>query len=176
MSDANSPLAPSRIGEHEKLRKAVAARAAGMTWAKVAQASGYFDGPTALRAVRKYLADTANSDDAKTARALEETRLDELQARWWIAARTDLKAAEYVLRVIDRRIKLKGLDVNEGRMASAAEAQAMAEMASAIGLQASLIWAMTEAGVDPDQQDRVIELLNARIQPAEGDIEGEVAE
>ncbi len=174
--DPNSPTAPRMIEAALKVEKALKLRRQKNSWSVVAREAGYNNPQNARRAVMGYLAKIAESDDAKGMRQEEAMHLDDLQARHMRAALSgsDLKAAEFVLKVIDRRIKLFGLDVNEGKIASAAEVQAMAEMASTIGLHAHLISAMTDAGLVPDQMDAVIAGLNARIMPREDDIPGEV--
>jgi hypothetical protein len=159
-----------------RVEKALQMRRQKASWDKIAKECDYHDRSNARRAVMTYLSKIGQSDDAKGMRQEEAMHLDDLQMRHMQRALSgsDLKAAEFVLKVIDRRIRLFGLDVNEGRLASAAEVQAMAEMASTIGLHAHLISAMTDAGLRPDQMDAVIAGLNARIMPRDDDIPGEV--
>jgi hypothetical protein len=52
-----------------------------------------------------------SSEAAAELRQLEGARLDTLQAQWWPhAIRGDYPAAKFVLRIMERRAKLFGLD------------------------------------------------------------------
>ena len=107
------------------------------------------------------------SEDVRALRQLEAQRLDALQQAWADRANRDVAAARLVLEIFARRSRLLGLDRNEQRMAGAMEASAAAELAATSMLSAHLIGAMIEAGVEPDQQDRIIEALNERFKEAQ---------
>ena len=85
-----------------------------MDWRTVATKCGYKNPTTARLEVKTYLERTgANLSNERRLEALEEEldRLDRLQeAHWHLAMAGDAKAADTVLKVIDRRIKLLGLD------------------------------------------------------------------
>jgi hypothetical protein len=82
-----------------------------------------------------------------------------------------------VLKIMDQRAKLLGLKLNESGAADAIEASAVADLAAASTLQANLFIAMSEAGIDLDQQSRVVELLNARIgDPMQNDHDDDIEE
>lgn len=93
--------------------KAIALRLAGMDWQTIADRLDYSSRAAACvdvnRALEANLAEQSQAAD--TLREIESLRLDRLQAAAWPAAvKGDLKAIETVLKVIDRRIKLNGLD------------------------------------------------------------------
>ena len=50
-------------------------------------------------------------ENAENLRQLEVARLDELLLAWWQRAKKDVQAANFVLRVGERRSRLLGLDV-----------------------------------------------------------------
>lgn len=89
-------------------------RQTGLDWRTVADKCGYKNSTTARLEVKTWLERTAaNLSRERRLEALEEEldRLDALQeANWHQAIAGDVKATEAVLKVIDRRIKLLGLD------------------------------------------------------------------
>lgn len=98
----------------ERRRKAITLRLAGMDWQSIADQLGYADRGAACKDVNRALeANLAEqSQAADTLREVETLRLDRLQAAAWPSAvKGDLKAIETVLKVIDRRVKLQGLDM-----------------------------------------------------------------
>ena len=102
------------LDHDEKCTAAVKLRRAGHSWNTVVDQLGYANVQTAMVEVRRYLhaAAVAQSDeDRAQALALEVERLDELQAAYWDTALSgDIKAAEYVLKVIGQRSRLRGLE------------------------------------------------------------------
>lgn len=98
----------------ERERKAVAARRQGFTYAEIAAVLGYADASGARRAVMRALDRFAVEDRSAVGelRALELARLDEMQSALWSqATQGDLRAVDTVLKIIDRRVRLLGLDV-----------------------------------------------------------------
>lgn len=94
--------------------KAIALRLAGMDWQTIADRLDYSSRAAACvdvnRALEANLAEQSQAAD--TLRETETLRLDRLQAAAWPSAvKGDLKAIETVLKVIDRRVKLQGLDM-----------------------------------------------------------------
>lgn len=94
--------------------KAIALRLAGMDWQTIADRLDYASRGAACvdvnRALEANLAEQSQAAD--TLREVETLRLDRLQAAAWPSAvKGDLKAIDTVLKVIDRRIKLQGLDM-----------------------------------------------------------------
>lgn len=102
-----------RAATAERRAKAVAMRLAGVDYDTIAQRLGYASRGAAYtdidRALQTRLAEQRHGADVL--RQQELARLDRLQAAAWTAAASgDLKAIETVLKVIDRRCKLLGLD------------------------------------------------------------------
>lgn len=98
----------------ERRAKAITLRLAGMDWQTIADRLEYTSRGAACQDVARALeANLAEqSQAADTLREVESLRLDRLQAAAWPAAvKGDLKAIETVLKVIDRRVKLQGLDM-----------------------------------------------------------------
>ncbi|MEU2453929.1 hypothetical protein ABZ605_28100 [Streptomyces sp. NPDC012765] len=93
--------------------QAIALRLAGMDYQTIAERLQYADRGAASKDVHRALEANleAESVAAATLRELEVQRLDRMQAAAWAkAAKGDLKAIETVLKVIDRRARLLGLD------------------------------------------------------------------
>ena len=88
----------------------------GKSWDEVARLTGYANAKTAQVRVRQYITqaavemDMARKDEILQ---LEMARLDVLQDAHWDSAISgdDVKSAEFVLKVMDRRAKLLGLDL-----------------------------------------------------------------
>lgn len=102
-----------RANTAERRKKAITLRLAGMDWQSIADQLGYSTRGAAwtdvTRALEANLAEQTQAAD--TLREVESLRLDRLQAAAWPSAvKGDLKAIETVLKVIDRRAKLHGLD------------------------------------------------------------------
>ena len=80
-----------------------------MSYDEVARAVGYSHRGSAHRAVFKALAEQ-EVEAVEDLRALELARLDALQAAIWDdAMRGDTRAASAILRIIDQRVRLLGL-------------------------------------------------------------------
>jgi hypothetical protein len=95
----------------EKERRALGLRRAGITYDEIARQIGYSNASGARKAVMRALRRTLQ-DDADATRQLEAERLDRLQAGVWSAAAGgDVQALDRVLKIMDRRAKLLGLDV-----------------------------------------------------------------
>jgi hypothetical protein len=103
-----------RVVAHDRAYDAHQLRLAGADWAEVATRVGYADGRVASLAVTAYLQKIAVElapDHRRDALQRELDRLDMLQFAYWQAALSgDDKAANIVLKVIDRRCTLFGLD------------------------------------------------------------------
>lgn len=95
----------------EKERKAIELRRAGYTYDEIAQAIGYADHTGARDAVTRAIRRATNEAGVGELRQQELDRLDRLQRSVWTnAIQGDLQAVATVLRIIDRRAKLLGLD------------------------------------------------------------------
>lgn len=102
-----------RAATAERRAKAVALRLAGADYETIAQKLGYAHRGAACqditRALEASLAEQTR--DADMLRQAELLRLDRLQAGAWMAAiGGDPRSIDVVLKVIDRRCKLLGLD------------------------------------------------------------------
>lgn len=84
----------------------------GKTYQQVADALGYCDRGSAHRAIHTALSESAarTAEIAEVARPVVVARLDRLYARWCKRAESEEKAAEIVLKIIDRYIRVMGLD------------------------------------------------------------------
>lgn len=97
--------------ERELAQKALDLRITGITWHTIAHQLGYKDESGARKAAMRLL-DRTDHKLADEYRATEGARLQQLLNSYWNKAiNGDLDAAMYVLRVIDRRAKLFGLDM-----------------------------------------------------------------
>ncbi|MFF4409825.1 hypothetical protein [Streptomyces sp. NPDC001404] len=102
-----------RAATAQRRAQAIALRLAGMDYQTISERLGYADRGAASKDVHRALESAleAESAAAETLRELEVQRLDRMQAAAWAkAAKGDLKAIETVLKVIDRRARLLGLD------------------------------------------------------------------
>jgi hypothetical protein len=125
----------------ERRGKAIALRLAGLDYETIAQRLGYSGRAAAYKDIERALAANLAQERASSEelRKVELLRLDRLQAAAWQAAATgDLRAIETVLKVIDRRCKLLGLDapvrsrveIVDDELAQALVAQLESELAS----------------------------------------------
>lgn len=102
-----------RAATAQRRAQAIALRLAGMDYQTIAERLGYADRGAASKDVYRALEANleAEAAAAATLRELEVQRLDRMQAAAWAkAAKGDLKAIETVLKIIDRRARLLGLD------------------------------------------------------------------
>ena len=95
----------------DKERKALELRRAGMPYDEIATALGYAKGSGAWHAVQRAMKRTLREGGADEVRDQELDRLDRLQrAVWPRAIQGDLPAVGAVLRIMERRSKMLGLD------------------------------------------------------------------
>lgn len=118
---AKSKSTPKRGGNRRKssadmidaaLRQteALRLRQSGSTFAEIAEALGYSDPSGARNAVMAALRENVSEPNAEM-RALELARLDALHAALWPAAMGgDLPSVDRVLKLMERRAKILGLD------------------------------------------------------------------
>lgn len=93
----------------ETMVKAAQLRSGGATFREIGEALG-IDHTWARTLVLRAL-EAAKYESAELMRVQEGLRLDRLQRAWWPAALNgDVKAAGIVMRVMDRRARLFGLD------------------------------------------------------------------
>ncbi|MBP2325344.1 Ni,Fe-hydrogenase III large subunit [Kibdelosporangium banguiense] len=94
----------------ERRARALELRKAGASYEQIAQQCGYSHRGTAHRAVMQALASVAD-ELAADVRDLELTRLDSMLMGLWRAARDgDGSAVDRVLKIMERRAKILGLD------------------------------------------------------------------
>lgn len=111
-----SPTAQKRVLAKERQEKAIALRLTGLNYAAIGKELG------TTKAGAHYMVKRALQDQIKRIRhatdqllELELNRLDEMQAAIWSAAlQGHLGAQAQVLRIIDKRCALHGLDLLKG--------------------------------------------------------------
>lgn len=104
---------PRRMGEaaarHEQ---ALALWLDRFTFKEIAERLGYYDASGARKAVMTALEETAARTVglAEAARPQIAAKVERLYERWADKADDDLKAGEFVLRIVDRLVKIYGLE------------------------------------------------------------------
>lgn len=109
----------------ERRAKALQLRLAGVQYQTIADTLGYADRAAACKDITRALDMHTREaqQSADTLRTAEVMRLDTLQESLWSAALDgDVKSVDVVLKVIDRRIKLLGLDQAQKMIDSAVDA------------------------------------------------------
>jgi len=100
----------NRVKAHDDQLEALNLRKAGLSYSEIAARTNYKTAQTAWRAVESALNRTIR-EPAEDVRTLELERLDRLQlGAWPDASRGHLGAIDRVLRIMERRAKLLGLD------------------------------------------------------------------
>lgn len=90
--------------------EAINLRRRGLTYSEIAQQVGYSDHVGAMRAVKRGM-QKALQEPADELREIEASRLDLAQAKVWPKVEQgDMKAIATLLRIMERRAKLLGLD------------------------------------------------------------------
>jgi hypothetical protein len=106
-------MAGKKAPEPELLAKenqVIELRRAGITWSKIAEQTGYASAAGAFKAYQR-VADRFIRPNIEELRDMELDRLDRLQAAvWGKALNGDVRSLDAVLRIIDKRAKLLGLD------------------------------------------------------------------
>ncbi len=96
--------------ERERALKALAMRREGLPYRVIAERLEWADESSARYAVTRLL-DRTEAEEVAEMRYIEGERLDELQRTHWAAALAgDLDAGKMVLKVMERRARLFGLD------------------------------------------------------------------
>lgn len=107
--------ATQRVTVAERRTKAVRLAATGMDYTQIAQQLGYHDRSGAHKAIRSALR-AQQAEAVDELRQLEVERLDALQRSCWDAAlEGDIPSVDRVLRVIQTRVRLLGLDNTSGK-------------------------------------------------------------
>lgn len=145
----------ANLEAHAKRLRALELRRAGATFDQIAEQVGYASRGKAHDAVMAALADVIREPAEKTL-ALELDRLDALTVALWPKVRRgDEKAVQAVLRVMERRAKLLGLDDFESRLAAVAEQQQAAAERWGSEIAALLQTVLVELGLSEQQWARV---------------------
>lgn len=101
---------PTKAASVEKQRKALELRKAGATVQQIADALGYANHSSASRAIKSALRATIQ-EPADELRVLECERLDAMmRAHWPAVMNGHVRSTEVVLRIMERRAELLGLD------------------------------------------------------------------
>ena len=109
-SQGEQKASPRRIASAEKQRQALELRKAGASYDQIAEKLGWRGRSGAFNAVMRALRKTIQ-EPADDVRKLEVERLDALLLALWPQARQGNQGAvDRVLRVMERRSKLLGLD------------------------------------------------------------------
>jgi hypothetical protein len=100
----------NQIASHERKLQALELRKAGATFQQIADQLGYRSASGAFNAVKAALKATLR-EPADELRELELTRLDAMLLPLWRRVQSgDEKAVDRVLRIMERRARLLGLD------------------------------------------------------------------
>lgn len=97
------------INARERMNQALNLRKAGATLDQISTACGYGSRSSAHKAIKRAMAELPR-ENAEDLRELEAARLDELLMSYWQRAKKDTNAAHLVLRIMERRARLFGLD------------------------------------------------------------------
>lgn len=138
-------------------------RRAGVTFDRIAEEVGISDRSTAHKIYKRALARTLQEPAAEI-RHLEGDRLDRLQvAVWSRALRGDLAAVDRVLRIMERRAKLLGLDHADGiaERTLQLEADRIRLMALAFGK------ALDALELTPEQRETATQILLTELRAAD---------
>ena len=134
--------ATQRVAVAERRTKAVRLAATGMDYTQIAKQLGYHDRSGAFKAIRGALA-AEQAEAVEELRMLELARLDALQRSCWDAAlEGDIASIDRILKIVQARVRLLGLD------------QAKDKPASGGGRLLSLSW-------QPDPEEWMDEYLEA---------------
>lgn len=106
--------AQQKVATHNKRVRCVELAAEGMSYDEIAQTVGYSNRGSAHKAVTAALR-AQQADAVNELRVLELNRLDALQRAFWDAALTgEISAVDRVLRIIQARVRILGLDHDRG--------------------------------------------------------------
>lgn len=152
----------------ERQRQAVELRKSGVTLQTIADRLGYSSASTAARAIR-----TAINNIPKQASqeliALEVERLDHLQAIAWSKLSpkgqgVNLDAIPHIIKIMERRAKLLGLDHNETRIAAAIEANVILEAEKLQLLTHAFHATLITLGLTVEQQEAAPHIFAEQLQ------------
>lgn len=108
MANHNAVPEPEQI---DKELKVLELRRAGLTWQRIAEETGYADHTGAYAAYKRAIKRTLQQP-ADELRQQELDRLDRLQlAAWQNAMKGDVRSIMTIVKLMERRAKLTGLDM-----------------------------------------------------------------
>lgn len=161
--------APATMKAAERLAKALNLRRAGASYEQIARECGWASKGTAHRAITAAMAKqaTETAESAEAMRAMEGERLDALQMQMWklaMAKETDdatrMAAVDRLVRIMERRARLYGLDLPVDLRVRLEEGQLdfLEDAVRALldGIQAALASAGLEQAVAPIWQQTIL--------------------
>lgn len=152
-----------RIEAAEKRARALELRKAGASFDQIAQQVGYGSRGRAYEAVMQGLAEVT-LEPAEELLKVELQRLDAMQVGLWGKARVgDVQAVAAVLKVMERRAKLLGLDNVEARLAAVAEQELELQQRQAYAVAVALSAVMDLLSVDPGRREEVQAVFTDRL-------------
>lgn len=108
MTNANAMPEPDQV---DREMRVLELRRGGLTWHQIAQTMGYAGHSGAYAAYKRAMQRTLQ-EPADDIRRMESERLDRLQvAHWSRAIQGDPQATTMILRIMERRAKMLGLDM-----------------------------------------------------------------
>ncbi len=127
------------ILQKEKVLRCYALRKHGKTWDFIAQREGYADPSGPYKAVMNYLK-AVQSDTAEDHRQIMDGQIDEMTDVFYTDATNPdaelrYEAADQVLKLLDRRAKLHGLDTKQLNLGGADGAPLSLKVVLARGLE-----------------------------------------
>ena len=137
-------MARKPVATRQREIEAIGLRTEGFAYSEIAIRLGFASKSSAWKAVQRGL-DRVEVEEALRLRRLEGLRLDRLQRALWPAAmKGDVKAVQAILRIMERRARMFGLDGEE------------------IDWDAALARAAEDAGLtEPEVVEAVEELMRA---------------
>src|SRR5258708_14885394 len=107
---SKQPTAPRDLLARERMTRALDMRKSGATLEAISNACGYGSRSSAHKAIRRALAELP-VENATELRQVECLRLDELLVSYWQRAKKDVAVAYLVLKIVDQRARLLGLNI-----------------------------------------------------------------
>lgn len=164
---------PTRLAANRQRQAyALELRKQGHPWAVIAEKAGYSDAAAAYRGAKAAL-DRIPAQSVEDYRKVELERLEHAHTLATAAIKisnpdgtpgVNLKALDTITRLSERRSKLLGLDHNEARQAAAAEASVIIEATRLQLLTHALYTALTNAGLNIEQQTQVVDHFNQQLE------------
>lgn len=156
------------LAAHDKRMRALELRREGATYDVIAKAVGYANRGIAHRAVTEAL-ELIEHDSAEETLTLELNRLDAMIAALWPKVRKgDDRAVHAVLRCMERRAKLLGLDDFDARMATVAERRIALEEAQALVIVSLLHRVVDQLDLTAEQRELADVVVPRELRLLEG--------